>query len=230
MGKAWLKARPDLVEDVQKSLDGAFCNLHLFIVGNRAEIRGSFPVLGADGLVLDRYSLRITFPDEYPEALPEVQEVAGRIPRIADRHIFTDSGNCCVLLEDARWESFPVGASFRTFLELPVHNYFLGQSLVERRENWPFDDWSHGGRGIYEYYSEALHTKDFDVVRRFVGLLALAEAKGHHECFCGSRSRLRDCCSTVVSVWRERVPAGVARRSLGWLQPKERQPASRRKR
>ena len=51
---------------MEKSLDGAFSNLHLFIVGGRAEIRGSFPVHSRHGRVLDPYSLRITVPEGLP--------------------------------------------------------------------------------------------------------------------------------------------------------------------
>ena len=213
MPKSWLKTRPDLLEEVGKSLDGYFGNLHLFMGENSAEVRGSFPVVGIDGRILDRYSIRIRFPDRYPEALPVVEEVGGRIPWAADRHIFTDAGTCCVLLEDARWESFPVGASFRTFLEVPVRNYFLGQSLVARGEAWPFGEWSHGAAGVAEYYAEILETTDLATIRGFVGLLALSEAKGHHECFCGSKQRLRKCCGALIATWRGRIPLGVARRS-----------------
>jgi hypothetical protein len=148
MATPWVTAHPELVEDIRKSLDGDFRNLHLFLEKGRAEVRGSFPVVGADGRILDRYSVRIVFPDSYPRELPAVQEVGGRIPRTADRHVFSDSGNCCVLLADARWESFPVGASLRRYLEVPLHNYFLGQSLVEQGEPWPFKDWGHGAVGV----------------------------------------------------------------------------------
>ena len=219
MPRSWLKARPDLVEDVGKSLDGAFQNLHLFVIDGVAEVRGSFPVFAADGQVLDRYSIRIRFPDRYPDELPVVEEVGGRIPRTADRHVFTDSGACCVLLEETRWEVFRVGDSFRTFLEGPVQAYFLGQSLVERGEEWPFGEWSHGALGIAEYYAEILETTDLTTIRRFVNLLALSQAKGHHECFCGSGQRLRRCCRDVIAKWRSRISVRVARRSARMLAP-----------
>ena len=218
MPRSWLKARLDLVEDVRKSLDGDFGNLHLFVVDGMAEVRGAFPVMGADGQILDRYSIRIRLPDQYPEKLPSVEEVGGRIPRTADRHVFTDSGACCVLLEEARWEAFPVGASFRTFLEGPVQSYLLGQSLVERGEEWPFGEWSHGALGVAEYYAEILETTDLATM----GLLALSEAKGHHECFCGSRQRLRRCCGDLLAKWRGRIPAATARRSASMLSPPRR--------
>ena len=230
MPRSWLKARPELVEDVRKSLDGPFHNLHLFIVDGVAEVRGSFPVVSADGRVLDRYSVRIRFPDRYPDEMPVVEEVGGRVPRTADRHVFTDSGACCVLLEEARWEAFPVGASFRTFLEGPLQAYFLGQSLVERGEEWPFGEWSHGGLGIAEYYSEVLDTKDLRKIRSFVDLLSLADAKGHHICYCGSGRRLRDCCSEIVATWRARITPATARRSALLLRVPPRTRRSRRTR
>jgi hypothetical protein len=158
-----------------------------------------------------------------------VEEVGGRIPRTADRHVFTDSGACCVLLEDARWEAFPVGASFRTFLEGPVQSYFLGQGLVERGEEWPFGEWSHWTAGVTEYYAEILETTDLTTIRRFVGLLALSEAKGHHECFCGSRQRLRRCCGEVVRKWRARIPSATARRSASILSSLRRPSRQRRR-
>lgn len=229
MPRSWMKARPELVEDVRKSLDGSFQNLHLFVVDGVAEVRGSFPVLAADGRILDRYSVRIRFPDRYPDDLPVVEEVGGRIPRTADRHVYPDSGACCLLLEEARWEAFPVGDSFRKFLEGPVQAYFLGQSLVERGEAWPFGEWSHGALGIAEYYAEILDTTDLATIRRFVGLLALSEAKGHHVCFCGSRQRLRRCCGDLIATWRARIPVETARVSASMLRPPRRTSTSRRR-
>jgi len=194
-------------------------SLHLVMNERAAEVRGSFPLLSSDGDLLDRFNIRVVLPADYPQALPIVFETGGRIPKTADRHVFPRAGDCCVILEDTRWESFPIGASFRTYLDVPLRNYFLGQSLVERGDPWPFGDWSHGGRGILEYYSQAIESDDLKVVRSFVGLLALAQAKGHHTCFCGSESRLRDCCKDIVDMWRERVPPHVARRSRDWLAP-----------
>ena len=103
--------------------------LHLFAAPNLlGEVAGTFPVRSPDGIELDRYRVRIELPLDYPNDLPLVFETAGRVPRKADRHVCEDTGAACLLVPDNRPWVFPVGASFRQFLDVPVHDFFLSQS------------------------------------------------------------------------------------------------------
>ncbi len=216
----WHRRNPKLVQDIRADLAGAYPNLHLFIdEDGAAEVRGTFPVPSHDGRVLDRYQVRIELPPDYPRAMPVVREIGGRIPWHPDYHAMPD-GTACVLLPDDRWRCFPVGAPFKQFLDGPVHDFFLGQAIVERGGAWPFGEWSHGEKGILEYYCYLLGTEDRAVVQGFLQVLSKADLKDHWECPCGSGQRKRRCCASRIRELRRRIPYGVARQSLHKLCPR----------
>lgn len=213
MGVPWFTKDPRLVAEIEQDL-GSHPQLHLVLAGpGQAHVRGTFPVRSTEGEELDHYQVRIELPDDYPDALPIVFEVGERIPRIADRHINPD-GSACVMLPDDRWRCFPPGARFRLFLDGPLHQFFLAQSLVELGESWPFGQWSHGPKGRLEYYQWLLSTTDVSIVRKTLGLLAKVDFKPHVDCPCGSGRRAGECCSSRLRSLRRRIPPEVALAAL----------------
>jgi hypothetical protein len=207
MTGVWYEEHPELVEQIRVDLRASYGSLHLFIEPDgRAEVRGTFPVRSADGVERDRFSVSIELRADYPESLPVVRETGGRIPWKADFHVEEADGAACVLIPDDRWRSFPQGAPFRQFLDGPVYDYFLAQSLVALGEPWPFGQWSHGGAGLLEYYRELLQTTDDLTVARFVYVLAQPLLNRRCDCPCGSTRKLRDCCLVNVLGLRGKIP------------------------
>ena len=166
--------------------------------------------------------IEIEFPSDYPDNLPVVREVGGRIPRNADHHINNSSGDICLLVPDECWRVFPYGASFLDFLNVPVFNYFLGESLVELGHPRPFGERSHGIAGVFEYYAEALGTQDRHVIANFVECLSRAPAKGHWLCPCGSGLRIRRCHQDLIRSLEDRIPARVAKGTLAHIRGQKR--------
>jgi len=212
--RPWHERDPELVDQICSDLRSRYPNLHLFIEPDgRAFVRGTLPVLSADRCVLDRYEISIELPGDYPRSLPVVRETGGRIPRKPNFHV-NDDGTACVLLPDDRWRCFPEGAPFVRFLDGPVHDFFLGQSLVALGEDWPFGQWSHGPKGVLEYYRWLLETEDDATIVRFLEVLAKHNLKDHRPCPCGSGEKMRRCCRARVSELRRKIPPDVARRAL----------------
>lgn len=217
MTQPWFERKPELLSEIEADLRASYPNLHLYIVAGRdAEIRGTFPVRSAAGKELERYQIAIRLPSNYPKALPEVREVGGRVPWLDDFHVNAD-GTCCVLLQEDRGRCFPVGARFKTFLDGPVHDFFLGQSLVALGEPWPFDEWSHGKDGVYEFYRELLGTDDPKTIARYLRVLMKLHPKLHWDCPCGSGKKIRKCCQARISDLRHKVPPAIARKSAEQL-------------
>lgn len=115
---------------------------------------------------------------------------------------------------DDRWCCFPEGAPLTQFLDGPVHDFFLGQSLVALGEEWPFGQWSHGAEGVREYYRWLLETEDAITIARFLEVLAKLNFKGHLDCPCGSREKIRRCCRSKIVDLRTKIPPPVARKAL----------------
>jgi hypothetical protein len=188
--------------------------LHLFIdPDGSAAVRGTFPVRSLEGRVLDRYRVSIELLVDYPRSLPIVREIGGRIPWKVEFHVDFD-GKACVLLPDDRWRCFPEGAPFRQFLDGPVHDFFLGQSLVALGGDWPFGEWSHGADGVYEYYRELLQTDDARTVCRFLYVLGKLNLKLHWDCPCASGRKIARCCQARIRDLRRKTPPAVARSAL----------------
>lgn len=217
MSQSWLERNAALADEITADLRAGYPNLHLFVAAkDEAEIRGTFPVRSAQGHTLDRYQISIQIPPGYPKELPVVRETGGRLPWKADFHVNHD-GTCCVLLPEDRVNCFPVGARFRDFLDGPLRNFFLGQSLVALGEPWPFGQWSHGDEGVYEFYGELIGTPDRPVIREFLRVLTKLNPKPNWPCPCGSGKKSKKCCSTKIAALRQKIPPAIARKSAAQL-------------
>jgi hypothetical protein len=210
--KKWDEDNPDLLVKMKSEIEEAYPNLHFREKNGLVCIKGSFPVIH-DDKILDRFSIEIIIPRNYPDSVPIVRETEGRIPRIADRHM-NEKGEACLFLPDQRWEAWPKGSSFLSFLQVPVHNYFLGQCLFEKEGEWPFGQWGHGIEGILEYYSQIFETKDGDIIINYLDCLSKPKIKGHWDCPCGSGKRLRDCHLNKLTDLRQNIPLENIRKSL----------------
>jgi len=212
MTKVWYKENPILFEEMKEEIKDVFPNLHFYLRNEVIVLEGSFPVVH-DKAVLDRYSIKITFPKNYPDSVPVVEEVGGRIPRTFERHI-NPSGTACLFLPELRYEAWPPGSSFLEFLNGPVHNFFLGQSLVENGGEWPFGTWDHGQKGTLDYYKQFFNTNDTNVVMRLLASVAIPKIRGHLPCPCGSGKITRYCHFSVLLDLKEKIPIDVVRRSF----------------
>jgi hypothetical protein len=217
MRRPWHEGQPELVDGIRADLLARYPSLHLFInEAGEAEVRGTFPVLSPEGRELDRYQVTIELHADYPDSLPVVRETGGRIPWHKDSHVEPD-GRACVLIPDDRWRSFPKGSPFRRFLEGPVHNYFLGQSLVAQGEKWPFGEWLHGPEGLLQYYQELLGTGDVRTVARFLYVLNKLNLKLHWDCPCGGGRKIEKCCKAKIIDLRKKIPAAMAGKAMKTL-------------
>lgn len=216
MGRPWHEADPRLYSTTKEEVERQFPSLHFVIRNQIAFVRGSL-LLQDEGRSVDRYIIELEIPRNFPERIPIVREIGGRIPRILDRHFQAD-GAACLFVEAERWKVWPRGASLVDFLNGPVKNFFLGESVHELTGEWPFGARSHRAAGIYETFSELLETTDRGVIRAYIDVLRKKQLKGHWDCPCGSRRRLRDCHAVLVASLREKIPADVAKRTWEAIQ------------
>jgi hypothetical protein len=219
MSQPWHKANPGLFEKEKSEVETAYPNLHVYIVDDVVLVRGTFPIV-FEGRQLDGYLIEIAVAKDHPKSIPIVRETGGRIPRTADRHMNPADGTACVLLPDERWRVWPHGSTLLPFLEGPVRNFFLGQSLVDFGDPWPFGQWGHGADGIREYYTELLGSNDVRVIKAYLDCLSKKKIKGHWPCPCRSGRRLRECHWTLVQDLTAKIPRRVAAGSLGKLREK----------
>jgi hypothetical protein len=213
MSAPWHRANPTLFENERNEVETAYPSLHFHIVSDAVFVRGTFPI-ALEKEVFDRYLIQLNLLRDYPKSIPIVREVGGRIPHTDNRHMNPADGTACVLLPDQRWEIWPPGSTLLHFLDGPVRNFFLGQSLVELGEPWPFGHWGHGADGIREYYAGLLGTDHVRTIAQFVEYLTKENVKGHWPCPCGNGKRLRDCHRDMVRDLSTKIDRQVAMESL----------------
>jgi SEC-C motif len=208
----WNLRSPQEFDEQRREVEEAYPHLHFFVDADGVQIRGAFPLVH-EGNVLDRYSIEVKIPDNYPIDMPIVKEVSGRIAWSMNDHINGD-GSICLFVSDERWRHFPPGARLIDFLNGPVRNFFLGLSLRRLGAEWPFGERSHGADGILESYYELLDTTETQVVRAYLHYLSKKVIKGHWSCPCGSGKKLRNCHISVFEDVRKKIPPSIAQAAL----------------
>lgn len=162
----------------------------------------------ADGPVW-KFEVLCAFSRGYPKQEPIVLEIGEAIERIADRHMYTN-GVCCLCVWE-EWLAKSSDTSFQSFCDGPLHNFFLSQVIFEQTGKWPFDERSHGAKGVAEGIASVL---GFEVTaaqaNRYASAVGAKELKGHWMCPCGSGDKLRNCHLEQVQSLRAKIGRGPA--------------------
>lgn len=204
-----------LKEELQRLVDGAYPLLQVVDDGNRLSLKGGLPIR-EDGKELALYQVEIVFPDSYPEEIPVVREIGGKIPKISDRHVDCD-GAACLFVRDETYKFCPPGYSVAQFIEGPVRQFFLGQVVFNDTGKFPAER-KHGVDGILDFYEEIIGTRNVQTVITFLEYLTHTGLKGHRECFCGSKKKIRSCHLTMLLDLKSKIREVDAQKSLKQLQ------------
>lgn len=163
--------------------------------------------------IVDTFKVRIGVFQNFPSELPIVNEIGGRIKIIADKYGITDyrdlhinprTDTICLCVKQEEKIKVPPGSTFVDFLNNLVVPYFFGLSYYEKNRVWPWGEYSHGGLGLLEYYSDnkvPLSSNDleqltFNLRRDQLWQLyskRLRDSGLSKRCVCGSESSFISC-------------------------------------
>jgi len=210
---------PDtLFSEIQQAVDRHQPELAVSRTGSLFVLEGLFVVSGPDG-PFDFYQVQVRTTAGFPEEEPTVFEEGGRIPRIADRHVSPEGGNCCLGVWE-EWLLTTPDHRFEAFLNGLMHDYFVSQTYFDVNGDWPFGEKSHGIPGLLESYADILGiAPDAEIIAHYLRLLSRPQIKGHVTCPCGSGKRLRKCHGNDLRGLASKIPNGVARQMLVKLKP-----------
>ncbi len=211
MNRFWQECDPAFYANTRSEIETNYPTLHFRSRHRIVILSGSFPVCDEQG-VIDYFIIEIELPKNFPRQLPIVREIGERIPRIADRHMFTN-GVACLFVQEDWWLSHPNGYSLLEFLGGPVRNFFVGQSMVELRLGWPLGERAHGIRGILECYAELTGAPNLEIAEGYLQLLARDKFNGRLACPCGSGKMIRHCHLPMLLNLHFKIPWTVSRRS-----------------
>jgi hypothetical protein len=166
--------------------------------------------------VTDSYRLRIDVPSSFPQELPFVTELDGKIPHNEDYH--NGGGRLCL------------GSPLRLMLELQkdpdIHAFsqrlivpFLYAMSLKLKYSTPFvfGELRHGVNGELDDYRELLGLEHNDqVIYALQCLLKKKRLANKMTCPCGCRRRLGQCnLNTVISNLRKMLPKDWLRTVIG---------------
>ncbi len=159
-------------------------------------LKGELEIVDDCGKFWEAFEVEIHQIIKYPLQFPQVFEVGGKIPRIADWHIYEDTKSCCVAIAPEESIACKKGISLVKFIDDFVLPYFFNQAFRRVEGYYKNGEYSHGIQGIFEFYDETFEAGGN--VREVIHLMRKM-ASTHikpgrtHECFCGSGSKFRQC-------------------------------------
>jgi hypothetical protein len=174
-------------------------------------IRGSFPVIHQDE-VLTRFQIQIEWSESDIEA-PILWEIGGRVPWDDRRHVDAgDNGKACPIVPE-EWLLRPrVQRTALHYLDGPVRDFFIAQTIVEQGGNWPWQDQrKHGSEGLLQAYGEMTGLTNPADIRLALDHLSLENFSGRVRCpYCGGK-RVRDCHLQQLWRLRQKIPVHIAK-------------------
>lgn len=142
----------------------------------------------------DSYQIRIDL-NPYPKLFPYLFETEERIPIKPDRHIYTDTGACC-LTTKAKAQVLLKSKikTLKDFIKEIVIPYFQNNSYFEINKKYITDEYAHSYQGVVDSYKDILKINDELIIGKTIyNRLNNPKLKIHHQCYCGSGVKLKNC-------------------------------------
>lgn len=145
--------------------------------------------------ISDCYKIRIAFPENYPDELPIIGEIGGRIPN-SYHHL--DDGALCLGTPADLYTRFAQARNIKNYLNNIVIHYLYRYSYIEKNNKEPYGDRAHGFDGIIEGYQELLKTDNARIVFLILHMEYDKRTKqdykfNNFKCLCGSGKKFKLC-------------------------------------
>jgi hypothetical protein len=160
-------------------------------------LRGKFSFRAAvycGAEIEDNYKLKIVIAEKFPQAIPVVEEIGGKIPRNGDFHVNPD-GSICLgsplrLLKMIH--NFPSLSNFANKCLVP---YLYAVSYKLRNGgDFVLGELAHGDQGIVDDYSMVLGLAARSQIKQAIQLLGVKKRIANKKtCPCGCGKRLGAC-------------------------------------
>ena len=137
------------------------------------------------------FDVEILIPEKYPENLPRVREIGGKID--ADYDHFDESRTLCLAVPIEERRVFLEEPSLLGFVNRLTVPYLYGYCHWKTYGVHPFGESEHGPEGIVRHYMDLLGLTDQLSVLAVIAFLYERGYRGHHPCPCGSKSKVRNC-------------------------------------
>jgi len=155
-------------------------------------LKGILDIPNDDGEIAGSFSIEIHPTKNFPYAFPILYEVGNDIPCEADWHKYSDN-SCCLTIPAEEILICKRGITIVEFVSNIAIPYFANQ-LHKKHTGHYMHEYSHGGKGIQEFYAELFQSKDYNLWEQCIKV-ALGKIKyGRNEkCYCNSGKKYKKC-------------------------------------
>lgn len=173
----------------------AFPCLKIVNVKGQDILKGKLSVVDREGKHWEDYEIEIHASERFPFEFPYLFETSGKIPRIADWHIYEDTGTCCVKVQPEEIIRCKHGITVTEFIGEEVVPYLFNQTHRRIEGYYVNGEYAHGWAGIFQFYSSVLKTgNDIPETIRLMKLIAESNRPERTSfCFCGRNIKFRCC-------------------------------------
>lgn len=131
----------------------------------------------------------------YPQFFPNVYEKGERIPIKADRHMYTNTGSCCLTTKSRAQILLKTKVkTLKCFVSDIVIPYFQNNSYYELNKCYKTEEYSHGIKGDLEGYADILQISNVRIILKTIyDRINGDKLKIHDKCYCGSGLKMKNC-------------------------------------
>lgn len=144
----------------------------------------------------DWFEIEIRIPNEYPDVLPEVVELQGKV--VSNYEHLNSDGTFCLAVPIAEQLAFKKEQTLLGFVNNLVVNYLYSYCYWRQHREYPFDDSPHGLEGFVDYYEKLFEIELSPELFSGIERIIKYGYRGHHPCPCGSGKIVRKCHKQVV--------------------------------
>lgn len=173
----------------------AYPSLYESLNNERKILKGSLPIVDKNGKHWEDYEIEIHFSEKFPDEFPTLFETSGKIPKIADWHVYEDTFSCCVKVRPEEILRCKNGITIKEYISEEVLPYLFNQTHRRVEGYYVNGEYSHGAKGIYEFYSQILKTgNDIKHTLQLMDHISTHDRPYRtNKCFCGSNQKFRHC-------------------------------------
>lgn len=149
-------------------------------------------VICKDEYIKDSFEVKIK---NLKSSVPFVFETSKKINK-KYHHLYSDYRLC--LATDLEQELYLKTHTIEEWIEEYVIKYFISYIFYQRYKVFPFDEHSHGSNGVYEYLQKYFGVDNVNKAKGIFEYVCTQKYRGHRECPCGSRQKIRNCHGKVI--------------------------------
>ncbi len=151
--------------------------------------------------IKDKYFVEIKIFSDFPESIPIVKEIGGKIKQPYE-HV-SQTGILCLGIQSELYQLLKKYPTIKGFIEKIVKPNLFAYSFFNKYGYMPWRDRPAGQIGIYLRYIELFHTSDIKIILKFIEIVMEGNYIGGSECPCGSGKSLNECHGKYIfSLWQ----------------------------